>query len=90
MTPSTSNAVHYTDPAHATVIDKRFAVHTKASANDLPPDSASDTRTRVKALVAAFATTGNRLTPSHLNRTNLKIYQVYWTIPAGYGQRSSE
>ncbi|MEV7908110.1 YcaO-like family protein, partial [Streptomyces anulatus] len=52
------NVAYYTEPANAAIVERRFAVHTQASAGDLPPDVAGDTRACAAHLVDAFAATG--------------------------------
>jgi thiazole/oxazole-forming peptide maturase SagD family component len=72
------NVAYYTDPANAAIIDNRFAVHVEVSARDLPPDAAPDLRTRVKALVAAFARTGKQL--GYLDLTTPDIRHLGLTV----------
>ncbi|MEV0347205.1 YcaO-like family protein [Nonomuraea sp. NPDC050680] len=72
------NVAYYTEPANAALIDKRFAVHVEVSARDLPPDAAPDLRTRVKALVAAFARTGKQL--GYLDITTPDIRHLGLTV----------
>jgi ribosomal protein S12 methylthiotransferase accessory factor len=72
------NVAYYTDPVNAAIIERRFAVHTEASARDLPPDAAPDPRACVAALVGAFAQTGKHL--GYLDLTTPDIRHLGLTV----------